>query len=141
MRSRVMAGLASLVFGVNLAVEALAQEPGAGTFKITETVLCRALDGENRPVTPANEFKPDVGVIYCWFAWEGAAPEQAVTAQWYYTTDEVRILSIPVVLTEPVATAAFLLRMPPGRVLPVGDYRVELEVGEQVVKSLPFTVR
>lgn len=136
-KRRVLTGLCVAVLVVSAAVMVL---PAPTPFEITEAVVCREVDRERGPVGSASEFPMGTGSVACWFSWKRAPRNLPLQGRWYYVTGDRPILDVPVILTRDSGQGQFLLRMPPGNVLPSGSYRIRFLVNEKVVKTVPFAV-
>ncbi len=109
-------------------------------FQIIEAKTCRNVDAERNPLEPMARFPEGTDQVYCWFSWKEAKPGLEVVATWYYASEDLKILSTPVKLTRIADQGVFSLRMPPGKTLPAGDYRVELTAGRRPLSTVTFTV-
>lgn len=114
-------------------------------FEITDAKTCLEISADRTPVTVVSEFSPQTNQVHCWFAWQNAKRDLKLTARWYNTSEGLHILDFPLTLTRRSDQGAVSLKMPQGRSLPVGAYRVDFSLdsvlGPKVVKSVPFTVQ
>lgn len=126
-----------------LVVMAGCRGPGdpVASFEVTEAKMATDVNADRQPLNTTSEFPPGTDQVHCWFAWKNARPGLPLTARWHYQTDRINILNLRVALNRASDTGAFTLRMPPGKTLPPGEYRIELEVKGKLVKSVPFTVQ
>jgi hypothetical protein len=108
--------------------------------EIIDAQMSLGLDANRRPVEITSEFPPGTLEVYCWFSWKNANPGLQITARWYYTSGNIHILDYPLTLTRVSDNGALSLRMPPGKTLPAGSYRLDLEVKGKVLKSVSFII-
>jgi len=141
-RRRIFAGAGVAFFLFLLAAVSIPKVVSSvpARFSITRAVLCREVGKDRSLVGAASQFPPGTEQVTCWFSWRGASRDFHVVGQWYYVTQDSPVLNIPITLTRNSSEGAFLLRMPPGKALPVGAYRFDFMVHGKVVKTLPFTV-
>lgn len=110
-------------------------------FEITDIKLCRNVDENRRPIEITSKFPAGTQTIEAWFAWKNAqSNREKIIAKWYYTSEDIHILDFPVTLTRRSDSGVILLKLPPGKTLPSGSYRLDIEVGGKTVKSADFTV-
>ncbi len=119
---------------------ALARTISTG-IRITDAKMATGLDDQLMPVNPTDVFPRNTQRVYCWFSWEGAVPQTEVKADWNYAIDDVHILTYSFRIPRKKGAGGISLLMPTGKVLPVGSYRVDLAVKNQVVQSLSFKVK
>lgn len=118
----------------------LAESDGA---RLTAT-LARRVDADHRPIEPATTFSPESAVINVAFKVTNAPPGSRLKAVW--TAVDVGAAAPPnteldeslLVVPGPVPGTFRLSRGP--RPWPVGDYRVDLYLDDELVVTLPYTV-
>lgn len=106
--------------------------------------LARSVDSNHRPIEPATTFSPESPVINVAFQVTNAAPGSRLKAVW--TAVDVGAAAPPnteldesrLVVPGPVPGTFRLSRGP--RPWPVGDYRVDLYLDDELVITLPYTV-
>lgn len=109
-------------------------------FEISDAKMCAEVNADRKPVRVTSEFPPGTRDVYCWFAWKNARPGLRITSRWYYEAASIHILTLPVSLTRVSDDGVLSLRMPEGKTLPPGSYRLDLSIGKKVLRSVPFTV-
>ena len=120
----------------------LAVTPGNGA-PLTAT-LARTVDTEHRPLEPATTFSPESAVINVAFKVTSAPVGSRLKAVW--TAVDVGDAAPPnteldetmLTLSGP-APGTFRLRRGP-RPWPIGDYRVDLYLDDELIVTLPYTV-
>lgn len=119
----------------------------AGQGRISSAVLGTGVTDKYEIVNPTSEFSPDTAKIYCAWKTEGLKAGTAVRGVWIaenvgnvappnYKIDEATF-------TPPSGTAsqgAFALNKP-NKGFPVGKYRLEIYLGKDLAKTVPFTVK
>lgn len=112
----------------------------APSVEITEIKTSLGIDANRRPVDVASEFPTGTNGVYCWFSWKNAPLNLPMKVRWFYTSGDIHILDYPLTLTRVSDNGALSLRMPSGKILPSGSYRLDLEVKGKVIKSISFAV-
>ena len=120
----------------------------AGQGRVSSAVLGTGVTAKYEIVNPSSEFSPDTAKIYCAWKTEGLKAGTAVRGVWIaedvgkaappnYKIDEATF-------TPPLGTAssqgAFALNKP-NTGFPVGKYRLEIYLGKDLAKTVPFTVK
>lgn len=108
----------------------------SGTVKITELVMAKDVTSDGNPIEPALEFNTNDKRIYCIVGVTG--PENVrIGSRWYFGDKLIydRMLSLG---TQRRGT--FWLDMAPGQKFPVGDYRVEIYLIKEPIKTITFKV-
>lgn len=97
---------------------------------------------ENRPFRPTQVFTPDDNPIYVWFRGEGCIAGTAITSVWFYleTDPPLRFGEATVVVDRPDDWGQFNFELAPGRLWPVGEYRIELRVDDERLAETRFRV-
>lgn len=109
-------------------------------FQIVEAKMCRQVDAERNPLDIVSKFPEGTNQVYCWFVWKDAKPGLEVVVTWYYASEDLKILATPLKLTRIADQGVSSLRLPPGKTLPPGDYRVELSAKGRPLTTVTFTV-
>jgi hypothetical protein len=113
--------------------------------RITEAAIGLGTTGKDEIVNPTTQFAPDVPKIFCTWVARGVDGDTAVRGVWIaedvgdvapanYKIDEAT-LKIP-----GNATGTFSLSKP-NNGFPIGKYRVEIYLGDDLAKTIPFTVK
>lgn len=118
---------------------------GCDTFsgtriRITNIEMARSVDENIMPVEPTNSFNKGTSKVYCWFKWTDAEINSQVMAKWHYVTENINILSYPVIIPRRSGAGSVALTMPKGKVLPSGSYRIDLFLEGRKLKSCKFRV-
>ena len=112
----------------------------AAEINITEIKMASAVDENLMPVQPATVFPKGTAKVFCWFKWQGAELNAPIIAKWHFVTDDIHILDYPFAIPRKEGSGGVSLSMPDGKVLPSGDYRVDLALGKKVLRSAKFRV-
>ena len=110
-------------------------------LRLTDVKMCRALNELQKPQGVTTEFPAGTEVVYCWFSWQEAPPNTELVSRWVYVTDNIQVLDVPVRLTRDTSSGVFVLRMPTGKPLPGGMYKVDLMADGTVIRTIPFNVQ
>lgn len=110
------------------------------SLEITEAAMSLGIDADGNPVEVTSEFPLGTETVYCSFSWKGGKPGLTVLARWHYTSGDIRILDTTFNLTRVSDRGVLSLKMPPGKPLPAGEYRLDIESKGKVLKSVSFTV-
>ena len=112
-----------------------------GAARIFDITMAREV-AWGQPVGASDSFAPTVNPIYVWFHHQGITPGTAITAVWFYTSsaNPIRIGDGSVTVTPPSDWGQFNFELGPGKLWPVGDYRVELTVAGRVLGEARFHV-
>ena len=107
-------------------------------------VAARAARGvkNGEPVSPGETFAPDAGTIYVWFRLAGHEAPTALRGVWRYLgggQDQV-IISSELMMQPNQDWADFQLELPPGKPWPLGEYRVDILIGDKQAASVPFRI-
>lgn len=124
-----------------------AAQPGAaqGAGRITKAELGTGATDRYEIVNPATEFRPDTAKIVCVWKAEGILKRTSVRGVWIavdvgnvappnYKIDEAEAHLV-------VMTEGTLSLSKPTNGFPVGKYRLEVYVGKELAKTIPFTVK
>lgn len=113
----------------------------AESFEITDARLTALMSTDQKqPAESTSQFPQGTEAVYCWFSWKGAKPGSKLTARWYYTSGDIHILDYSFPLTRISDKGVLSLKMPPGKFLPPGSYRLDMEIKGRVMKTIPFSV-
>jgi hypothetical protein len=97
---------------------------------------------DGRPFRPTRRFAPEDNPIYVWFRGEGCMTGTAITSVWFYleTDPPLRFGEATVVVDRPDDWGQFNFELAPGRLWPVGEYRIELRVDDAPLAETGFRV-
>ena len=97
---------------------------------------------DERPFRPTQQFAPEDNPIYVWFRGEGCMTGTASTSVWFYleTDPPLRFGEATVVVDRPDDWGQFNFELAPGRLWPVGEYRIELRVDDERLAETRFRV-
>ncbi len=113
----------------------------AATINITDTKTALGINEKLMPLGITNIFPDGTQKIFCWFQWKDTEVNTTVVARWYFLTDNIHILDYNFTIPRKQGSGSVSLTMPEGRKLPVGQYRVDLNLGKQTLKSTTFKVQ
>ena len=113
--------------------------------RITKAELGTGATDRYEIVNPATEFTPDTAKIFCVWKAEGILKGTSVRGVWIavdvgnvappnYKIDEAEVRL-------PVMTEGSMSLSKPTNGFPVGKYRLELYIGKELAKTIPFTVK
>jgi hypothetical protein len=113
--------------------------------RITKAVLGTGVTDQYEIVNPANEFPPDTPKIYC--AWRAEGVAGATPFRGVFIAEDVGSVAPPnykideatVSLTGD-GSGSFSLSKP-DKNFPVGKYRLEIYIGGDLAKTVPFTIK
>lgn len=93
------------------------------------------------PVDPTGVFDPDVNPIYIWFRHEGFAAGASVSSVWFFEGEPPRrIAGASIAIRPPGDWGQFSHELAPGKRWRIGNYRVELRLGETILTEVRFKV-
>ena len=97
---------------------------------------------DRKPDRPTSVFAPDDNPIYVWFRAEGCTIGTTITSVWYYVDADspIRISEGSVTVEVLDDWGQFNFELAPGRRWPIGEYRVELRVGDDLLAETTFEV-
>lgn len=118
---------------------------GCDTFSqnkigIVEIKMAKSIDVNIMPVDATNVFSKGTAKVYCWFKWKDAEINSQMMAKWHYVTENINILSYPIIIPRRSGSGSVALTMPRGKVLPSGAYRIDLVLDGRRLKSCKFKV-
>jgi hypothetical protein len=117
----------------------------AAQGRITNAVLGTGASADYEIVNPTTEFRPDTSMIYCAWKVDGIKAGTPIRGVWIaedvgsvappnYKIDEATV-NLPI-----IQKGTFSLSKPNAG-FPVGKYRLEIYVADNLAKTLPFTVK
>lgn len=113
--------------------------------RVTQAVLGTGATADMEIVNPATEFAPDIPKIYCAWKVEGVKGGTPVRGVWI--ADDVGKVAPPnykideATVTLPIINKGTFALSKPNKGFPVGKYRLEIYLGKDLAKSVPFTVK
>ena len=97
---------------------------------------------DNKPFRPTQDFAPDDNPIYLWYRGEGCIEGTTIRSVWFYLETEP-----PLQFSEGAVTVdnagdwgQFNFELPPGKRWSLGEYRIELRVGDALLAETRFSV-
>ncbi len=113
---------------------------GSRDINITDAKIVTAVDEKLMPVQITDTFPKGTSKVVCWFQWKDAKVNTQVMAKWHYVTDDIHVLDYPFYIPKKMGAGSVTLSAPEGKSLPVGQYKVELAVGNHALRSAAFTI-
>lgn len=122
---------------------------GGGSFKfsfssatIEDANSCRGIDEDKNPIGITSTFTPDSPEIFIWFSWAHTTKGTEAKAIWIYETNNLTIMEYPLILEDMAGLGSFSLTRPTTEAgWPIGDYRVDIYLGDEFAKSVIFKVQ
>ena len=113
---------------------------GGNKFCLTDAKIVTDVDEKLMPVKVTDVFPKGIPKVFCWFKWQNAKANMAITAKWHYLTDNIHILDYTFKIPRKDGSGGVSLAMPEGKALPSGAYRLDLAAEKHILKSLTFKV-
>jgi hypothetical protein len=107
---------------------------------ITNVKMASGIDEKLMPVQATDVFPAGITQAFCWFEWKNARVGTKIIARWHFVTDNIHILNYEFTIPKKAGSGGISLTMPEGKKLPEGIYKIDLSIGEDVLKSLTFKV-
>jgi hypothetical protein len=107
---------------------------------ISDAKTAVGVDEKLVPILVTEVFPEGTSRVFCWFQWKEAKVGTQVTAKWHYVTDDIHVLDYTFNIPRKQASGSISLAMPDDKKLPVGTYRVDLTLGNRILKSLSFRI-
>jgi hypothetical protein len=135
LKNMTVAGL--LIIFITFAFSACMMNP----ITITNAKIASGVDEKLMPVGVMDVFPAGTSQAFCWFEWKNAKAGTKIIARWHFVTDNVHILNYKFTIPKKEGFGSVSLAMPESKKLPEGLYKIELCLGETVLKSLTFKVQ
>ena len=121
---------------------------GGGSFKfsfssakITDAKSCRNIDESKNPIGITSTFVPSTPEIFVWFSWAHTMTGTEAKVIWIYETSDLTVAEVPIVLEDMAGLGSSSITRPTTETgWPVGDYRVDLYLDDNLAKSVNFRV-
>jgi len=135
MHRRLQALALALVFGAN--VDANAQS----SVRLFDLTTAQGIVDE-KPFMPTRVFAPGDATIYLWFRADGCTAGMRITSVWFYLEADppIRFAEGAVTVARPDDWGQFNFTVPDGKVWSLGEYRIELRIGEDLLGETRFRV-
>jgi hypothetical protein len=120
-------------------------EIAAAQPRITKAVLGTGATAKYEIVNPTTEFAPDTPKIFC--AWRAEGVKTGTPVRGVWIAEDVGKVAPPnykvdeTTLNLPFANEGTFALSKPNKGFPPGKYRLEIYLGKDLAKTLPFTVR
>lgn len=137
MSTKKMAVAAFSILSIALVLSACQMNP----ITITGAKSAGGIDEKFMPVGVTDTFPAGTRQVFCWFQWKSAEVGTKIVARWHFVTDNIHILNYEFSIPRKEGSGSVTLAMPEGKILPAGLYKVDLSIGESVLKSLAFKVK
>jgi len=111
------------------------------TINVTDIKTATGIDKKLMPLGVTSVFPDGTQKVFCWFTWKDTKVDTTVTARWYFLTDNLHILDYNFTIPRKEGAGSVSLAMPEGKKLPVGEYKIDLSLGKQTLKSAIFKVQ
>jgi hypothetical protein len=110
-------------------------------IRLFDLTTAHAIVG-NRPFQPTQVFAPEDSPIYVWYRAEGCTTGTTIRSIWYYLETEA-----PLRFSEGTVTVEHLddwgqfnFELAPGKRWPIGRYRVELRIEDELMAEIGFRI-
>jgi len=138
-------GALSVIGALILAAGLALGLPGCSLFApekiaLTDAKIVTTVDEKLMPVKVTDTFPRGTQKVSCWFAWKNAKINTQLVARWHFTTDDIHILDYDFNIPKKEGAGSVMLSMPDDKILPSGQYRIDLSLGKKVLKRLTFRI-
>ncbi len=121
---------------------------GGGSFKfsfssakITDAKFSTFVDEDQNPIDITSTFNPDSSKIYIWFSWAYTMIGTEAKAVLIYETSDLTITEGSIEIEDMAGRGSFSFTRPATEAgWPIGDYRVDLYLDDELAKSVSFEV-
>ena len=107
---------------------------------LVDAKIAAAIDEKLMPVGVTDIFPKGTSRVSCWIKWRNAKINTPLLAKWHYVTDDVHILDYTFYVPKREGTGSVSLTMPAEKKFPSGRYKLDLVIGNRVIRSLQFRV-
>lgn len=135
-------GFISLVIATLVGIGGFPTEgDGHGELRLFDLTTAHGVV-DKQPYRPTRVFLPQDSPIYVWFRGEGCTTGTTIRSVWFYLeTDPPLRFSEGTVTVERLDNwGQFNFELAPGRQWPLGEYRIELRVGDALMAETRFRV-
>ena len=115
-------------------------EAGRGTIRLVDAKIATAVDENLMPLKVTGTFPKGTAKVSCWIKWRDTKINTELTAGWHYITDDIHVLDYPFIIPKKEGSGSIELAMPDGKILPSGEYQVDLLLGKRLLKRLSFRI-
>ena len=112
----------------------------AAAMEVTSIKTAIGIDEKLLPVKPISNFATGTAKVFCWFQWKKAELNTQIIARWYYLEGNIHVLDYTFSIPRKEGMGSVSLSMPPNKVLPSGEYRVDLTLENKLLKSVKFKI-
>jgi hypothetical protein len=139
---RLRAGVIPLFVGTLLVAGFAVRSDGQPAIRLFDLTTAHGV-ADNKPLRPTQVFAPDDNPIYVWFRAEGCITGMTIRSVWFYleTDPPLRFGEGAVTVDRPDDWGQFNFELPKGKRWSVGEYRIELRVGDALLGETQFSVR
>ncbi|MFH1692205.1 MAG: hypothetical protein ABIC68_06570 [Candidatus Omnitrophota bacterium] len=107
---------------------------------ITDAKIAAGVDEKLMPVNITDVFPKDTSKVSCWFQWKKAKIGTPIVAKWHYVTDDIHVFDYTFKIPRKEGKGSIALAMPENKMLPPGEYKIDLTVDDHILKSLHFRI-
>jgi len=107
---------------------------------ITRSSTAIGVDDKLMPINETASFPAGTRKVFCWFQWQAAAINTTITAKWFFVSDNIHILDYSFEIPRQEGSGSVSLVMPDDKILPSGQYKIDLTLGNQILRSTKFTI-
>lgn len=107
---------------------------------ITDAKIAAGIDDKLMPIQVTNLFPKGTSQVFCWFQWKNAQVNIPIIAKWHYITDNIPILDYTFKIPRKKGSGSVSLSMPKDKILPRGEYKIDLIFNNKTLKFLTFKV-
>ncbi|MFH1190194.1 MAG: hypothetical protein V1682_05825 [Candidatus Omnitrophota bacterium] len=113
---------------------------GKSAIHLVDAKIATAVDENLMPVKVTDIFPKGTDKVSCWIKWNDTQINTQLVASWHYITDDIHVLDYSFIIPKKEGMGSVVLAMPNGKNLPSGEYKVDLILGNRVLKSLTFRI-